>query len=396
MMLPMKRSEVFKILSDIFSRDDIRLHMDMNASAMSESPAEPYDIDFRLDDTGKLVSYLRILNPPEDCVDGEYRFVYRVPKTQEASAIAINLCGDIRVEGADIDSFIYHAIKDNANRLADYAKKLTRTYHEQVADVVIYGVKKYCETLMNEHASDFDQMDISVSEGVCTEFLIRSINEPERNYQFDVVKHIDEPNINDNNIWVRFSKPYGWLWTPLVIKPSIGDIVINTEQCVFTNIFGAKEVVRLARLISEQTGFAISVIEGDSTRDRNIATKYIKSLLQKHEVLDTVKGVLDTVKNEYYIRGDVYRIRFLDSETLQTIKKADNIDEDQLTLGGVYSAILECYHPGQELLDFAILGNRSPITQVRIKKSEIDDERISVKCVWKSVNIYTSTGGNLQ
>jgi hypothetical protein len=87
--------------------------------------------------------------------------------------------------------------------------------------------------------------------------------------------------------------------------------------------------------------------------------------------------------NGQYRRGDVFRIRFLDSETLHTIKKADNIEEGQLILGGVYSAILECYHPDQELLDFAILGDKSPITQVRIKKSEIDDKRISAKCVWK-------------
>lgn len=32
--------------------------------------------------------------------------------------------GNIRVYGDDIDSFIYKAIKDNANRFADYAKKL--------------------------------------------------------------------------------------------------------------------------------------------------------------------------------------------------------------------------------------------------------------------------------
>lgn len=98
--------------------------------------------------------------------------------------------------------------------------------------------------------------------------------------------------------------------------------------------------------------------------------------------------------NEYYHRGDVYRIRFLDAETLHTIMKADNIDEDQLILGGVYSAILKCYRPDQELLDFVILGDRSPLTQVCIKKPEIDDKCISVKCVWKSFIIYTSTGGN--
>jgi len=291
MMLPMLRSEVFVILSDIFRQKDNMNKTPLGNITMSESVGNPCDIDFRCEYTGTMVGYLRIVNPPKDCVDGEYRFVYHVPKTQEASTIAIDSFGNIRVYyGDDIDSFIYKTIKDNMNRLSDYVKKLTRTYHEQVADVVIHGVKKYCETLMNEHAIDFDQMDISVSEGCCTEFLIRSINEPGKNYQFDVVRHIDEPNITDNNIWVRFSKPDGWLWTPLIIKLSIGDIAINTVQPVFTDIFGVKEVVRLARLISERTGFAISVIEGDSTRDKNVA-KYIKSLLQKHEVIDTVKQV---------------------------------------------------------------------------------------------------------
>ena len=98
--------------------------------------------------------------------------------------------------------------------------------------------------------------------------------------------------------------------------------------------------------------------------------------------------------NGLYQRGDQYRIRFLNAETLQTIKKADNIDEEELTLGGVYSAILECYHADQELLDFVVLGNKSPLIQVRIKKSEIDDKRISAKCIWKSVTFYTSTYGS--
>ena len=98
--------------------------------------------------------------------------------------------------------------------------------------------------------------------------------------------------------------------------------------------------------------------------------------------------------NEYYRRGDVYRIQFLDAGTLHTIMKADKIDEGQLRLGGVYSAILECYRPDHQLLDFAILGETGVLTQVRIRKDEIDDKHISVKCVWKCVNIYTSTGGN--
>lgn len=87
--------------------------------------------------------------------------------------------------------------------------------------------------------------------------------------------------------------------------------------------------------------------------------------------------------NGQYRRGDVFRIRFLDNETLQTIKKADNIDEDDLTLGGVYVAVFKAYHADQELIDFSILGNKNLLIQVRIKKSEIDDKRISVKCVWR-------------
>lgn len=98
--------------------------------------------------------------------------------------------------------------------------------------------------------------------------------------------------------------------------------------------------------------------------------------------------------NEQYQRGDVFRIQFLDNETLQTIRKAENIDEGQLTLGGRYTAIFENYHADQELLDFAILGNNSLFVQVRIKKSEIDDKRISAKCVWKCPKNRTYTGGN--
>lgn len=98
--------------------------------------------------------------------------------------------------------------------------------------------------------------------------------------------------------------------------------------------------------------------------------------------------------NEQYQRGDVFRIQFLDNETLQTIRKAENIDEEQLTLGGRYTALFENYHADQELLDFAILGNNSLFVQVRIKKSEIDDKHISAKCVWKCPKNRTYTGGN--
>lgn len=294
MMLPMKRSEVFKILSDIFCQDDIKSKMELNAIEMSESPTEPYDIDFHWETTGKLVSYLHFINPPKDCVDGKYYFEYRVQRTQKTGTIAIDSAGTIRVYSDDLNSFIYDTIKNNVNRLADYVKKLTRTYHEQVADTIINIVKTYCDTLMNKYASIFDQLDTSVFNGCCTDFLIRSINEPERNFMFFVVNDLDKHNIKDNEIRVRISKPDGWIWTPLFIRPAIGDITIYIVQPVFTDIFGVKDVLRLARLISERTGFAISVIDGGSTREQHVA-KYIKSLLQKHEVLDEV---LDTVKQD--------------------------------------------------------------------------------------------------
>ena len=147
MMLPMERSEVFKILSDIFRQKDNENKTPLGNITMSESVGNPYDIDFRCEYTGIIVGYLRIVNPPKDCVDGEYCFIYHVPKTQEAGNIAIDSFGSIRVYGDDlVDSFIYHAIKDNANRLADYAKELTLTYQHQVADTV-----KQVSTEKDEH-----------------------------------------------------------------------------------------------------------------------------------------------------------------------------------------------------------------------------------------------------
>lgn len=134
MMLPMERSEVFKILSDIFRQDDIKRQMILRDIVMREATEEPHDIDFRLEHKGSLVGYLRIVNPPEDCVDGEYCFVYYSPLSHKAGNIAIDSFGNIRVYGDYINSFIYRAIKDNANRLADYAKELTRTYQNQLAE----------------------------------------------------------------------------------------------------------------------------------------------------------------------------------------------------------------------------------------------------------------------
>lgn len=116
--------------------------------------------------------------------------------------------------------------------------------------------------------------------------------------------------------------------------------------------------------------------------------------MQMCERKESEEKKVRTNMNEQYQRGDVFRIQFLDNETLQTIKKADRIDDDQLTLGGRYTAVFEAYHANQELMDFAILGNKYLLIQVRIKKSEIDDKRISAKCVWKCTKTYLSTGGN--
>lgn len=123
MMLPMERAEVFKILSDIFRQDDIKRMMILCDIRMRESIGYPHDIDFWCDETASLVGYLRIVNPPEDCVDGEYCLIYHSSLSQKDGNIAIDLFGNIRVYGDDMNSFIYKAIKENASRFAERERR---------------------------------------------------------------------------------------------------------------------------------------------------------------------------------------------------------------------------------------------------------------------------------
>ena len=84
-------------------------------------------------------------------------------------------------------------------------------------------------------------------------------------------------------------------------------------------------------------------------------------------------------------RGAFYRIMFLDRELMHSIIDADGIqDTQQLILGGTYSAILENYvamNSEPYYWDFVILGEHSPLVQVRIMYKDVQAEKVHLKWV---------------
>jgi hypothetical protein len=82
-------------------------------------------------------------------------------------------------------------------------------------------------------------------------------------------------------------------------------------------------------------------------------------------------------------RGDVYQIKFLDSELKHAIEQSKCIPNDKIILGKTYTAILE--HVGSNdidgnivfplFYDFMILAE-SPLIQIRIRVWDIDEEKV--------------------
>lgn len=84
-------------------------------------------------------------------------------------------------------------------------------------------------------------------------------------------------------------------------------------------------------------------------------------------------------------RGAFYRITFLDWKLMHEIIDAEGIqDPQQLICGRTYSAILENYvtvNSEPYYWDFVILGERSPLVQVRIMYKDVHAEKVHLKWV---------------
>lgn len=84
-------------------------------------------------------------------------------------------------------------------------------------------------------------------------------------------------------------------------------------------------------------------------------------------------------------RGAFYRITFLDWKLMHSIIDAEGIqDPQQLIVGRTYSAILENYvtvNSEPYYWDFVILGEYSPLVQVRIMYKDVHAEKVHLKCV---------------
>ena len=290
-MFPMERSRIYKILAEIFNHHNSKPTTNLCGITMKEASSHTSDIDFWCYENTTLIGYLRIVNPPENCVDGEYCIIYHSSLSHKDANIGIGPTGATRVYGEEIqNSFIYRTLCANKNKFGEYAKELTCAEQKLVFDKVVCVVNTFCEKLMNEHASTFDQLDMTVDRDDCKFFYVRSLNSPGFNLQFDVVSHIDTISIPHNEVWVRFSVASGNLWTPITINPYKRQIVIHSEveQPVFTGDFNEKQLVNLATKIREATGFVVCCNEGasDKSQSRSI---YIRRMLEESDELRRLK-----------------------------------------------------------------------------------------------------------
>lgn len=293
-MIPMERGRIFKILTEIFPDDGVWREEYGIPYIMKEDASNPHDINFVRSDNTHLNGYhdidywLRIIDPRDDCP--EYNLVLHSAISDKDANIAIDGVGNYRIYGDEINSIILTTIKNNIQKFCEYVKELTCAEQKLVFDKVVCVVSTFCEKLMNEHASTFDQLDMTVDRDDCKFFYVRSLNSPHMNFQFDVVSHIDTVSIPNNEVWVRFSVASGSLWTPITINPYIGQVVIHAEieQPVFTGSFTTKQLVELATKIREATGFVVCCNEGasDKSQSRSI---YIRRMLEKSDELSRLK-----------------------------------------------------------------------------------------------------------
>lgn len=128
-LLPMDRSRVFEILTEIFQEFGSVYGEEPTAQIMSrigvtmkESANEPFDIDF-YDEDNRRISTIRIINP--NASSNIYTIVYqnefgksgRITITRDGSA-----CFDL---SNLIGSLMYTSIRRGVSKLEDYVRELT-------------------------------------------------------------------------------------------------------------------------------------------------------------------------------------------------------------------------------------------------------------------------------
>lgn len=310
-MLPMERSRIFEILTEIFSKLAYKNLLPSHCIIMKECAALPHDINFKKQGgigeypCAETVGYLRIVNPPEDCIDGEYCLVYHSCISEKDANIGIMPNGTTRVYGDNVSdsSFIFDTIAKNANEFGEYAKELTCQEHNQVVDEVIYHVDKFLDMMMNKYASVFDQKTSWVSEYGVTCIKLMCLNHPEKNIEVNIVKHIGTENVMTNDIWIRFHFNDQTCFIPIILCPWKGILSIEVNPVPYrlafartTEEFTVDAYIALAWKLGKQLGY--TVVSTNEYVQSRIA-KYQTKVWLEQDNSDELPDEPDTGKKIY-------------------------------------------------------------------------------------------------
>jgi len=257
-MIPMDRSRIFKILTEIF-RDEEWEH---SPYIMKEDDLVRRDINFVNPDNHHNIDYwLRIIIPADDCP--EYNFVFHSAVSDKDANIAIDGAGNYRIYGDEINSFIFTTIKSNIQKFCDYAVELTELENRQAFEHVVAIINAYTNELMDTRAGEFVQRDV-IPRNDYTQFVIKKAPYMWNALGVDVLRHFYKECVHSNDVWVRFNFGESCC-TPIRIYPFRHEVKLDGEHLekLTGNIITMKECVSIAKRIARELEYVVTTDSGN-------------------------------------------------------------------------------------------------------------------------------------
>lgn len=266
-MLPMERSRIFEILTEIF-RDTKWEEDDVVHYIMKEDASNPHDINFmdpceaHRDGLHDIDYWLRIIDPRDDCL--EYNFVLHSAISNRDANIAIDGAGNYRIYGDYINSVVYTTIKNNIRKFCDYAVELTELESRQAFEHVVAIINTYTNELMDIHAGEFVQRDV-IQRSDCTNFVIKTAPYMWNALGVDVLRHFHKESVHSNDVWIRFDFGNSCC-TPIQIYPFRHEVKLEGGQLekITGGIITMGECVHIAERIAKYLEYFVTTDSGNT------------------------------------------------------------------------------------------------------------------------------------
>lgn len=294
-MIPMERSRIFKILTEIFPDEGVWRDECVVPYIMKEDTSAPHDINFVCPDNTHFNGYhdidywLRIIDPRDDCP--EYNFVLHSSISNKDANIAIDGAGNYRFYGDEINSIILTTIKNNIQKFCDYAVELTELESRQAFEHVVAIINTYTNELMDTHAGEFVQRDV-ISRDDCTNFVLKRTPYLWNSLIVDVLRQFHKECVPSNDVWVRFYFRNYSSCTPIKIYPFRHEVKLEGGQLekLTGGVITMKECVRIAERIAKELEYFVTTDSGNYW-----VKKAIGDFNTTHKLCDEPGAIIDSI-----------------------------------------------------------------------------------------------------